>query len=133
MKCNNNNKPLEFSNGLLLSSFTSSSRSIDAEVFKRPKGPIVIPAQPKQEPKNQLYSVYGSPDINYSALYERPPAAPQSRTTKRINGIRNDGREFYLNSALDSRYVSCTYIISQVDFKFKRQYKKKSYSNFQTV
>ena len=69
-------------------------------MFKRPKGPIVIPAQPKQEPKNQLYSVYGSPDINYSALYARPPLAAQSRT-KRIEFA--DGREFYHNSALDSR------------------------------
>ena len=53
------------------------SRSIDDEVF-HPAQPrrdqaIVIPAEPKKEPPKQGYSVYGSPDINYSALYTSQP------------------------------------------------------------
>ena len=81
-------------------------RSIDDEVFKMPKGPIVIQAQPKAKPKSDLYSVYGSPDINYSALYERPPAAQSRSDNQHQHQQRRefqDGREFFLNSALDSR------------------------------
>ena len=53
------------------------SRSIDDEVFHPPQPrrdqAIVIPAEPKKEPPKQGYSVYGSPDINYSALYTSQP------------------------------------------------------------
>ena len=41
--------------------------------YRREQGPIVIPAEPKKEPPKQGYSVYGSPDINYSALYTSQP------------------------------------------------------------
>ena len=55
------------------------SRSIDDDIFHpqpRRDQAIVIPAQPKKEPPKQGYSVYGSPDINYSALYTSKPPKP---------------------------------------------------------
>jgi len=47
--------------------------------FRREQGPIVIPAEPKKEPPKQGYSVYGSPDINYSALYTSQPSVSSSK------------------------------------------------------
>ena len=105
------------------------SRSIDDEAFHRSKDfvdigpkitePIVIPAEPKKEPKNHGYSVYGSPDINYSALYAtkekiKAPSGSAKAPQRRHDQLRflHDGREnplltytrnYKLNSALDSR------------------------------
>jgi hypothetical protein len=34
--------------------------------------PIVIAAEPRRDPKEHAYSVYGSPSIDYSKLYSLP-------------------------------------------------------------
>ena len=54
--------------------------------YRREQGPIVIPAEPKKEPPKQGYSVYGSPDINYSALYTSQP--PKNGLAGKKNKIR---------------------------------------------
>lgn len=70
-------------------------------------GPIVIPAEPKKEPQNHGYSVYGSPDINYSALYYNQPAVKlPTHDSPRPDGRENPYLAFqrdYQTSALDSR------------------------------
>lgn len=89
------------------------SRSIDDEVFQHNNSPskpppaIVIPAEPKKEPQNHGYSVYGSPDINYSALYSsNQPVKLPTHDKPRPDGRENPYLAFqrdYQNSALDSR------------------------------
>jgi hypothetical protein len=82
------------------------SRSIDDEVFHHPKGPIVIPAQRKIVAPNHGYSVYGSPHINYSALYHRPPVKLPTHSKPRPDGRENPYLAFqrdYLSSAANSR------------------------------
>ena len=90
------------------------SRSIDDEIFHQPPlappapGPIVIQAEPKKEPKNHGYSVYGSPDINYSALYtskkpEKSGKGPKLNINGRENPLLAFTRDYKLSSALDSR------------------------------
>ena len=85
------------------------SRSIDDDIFNgfpRPKGPIVIPAAPKKKNGVAGYSVYGSPDINYSALYTQPPVQlptheepwPEGRDAPYLAFQRD-----YLSSAVNSR------------------------------
>ena len=73
-----------------------------------PTRPIVIQAEPKEEPPKSGYSVYGSPDINYSALYTSPPPKVTTKgASSKFKPPRShlDPREnpLLFHSALDSR------------------------------
>ncbi len=94
--------------------FGPQSRSIDDEVFSQqpPLGPIVIQAEPKKEPANAGYSIYGSPSINYSELYYTNQKSKKSLPVPPgPHGLYQNGREShhgyfqpdFLSSALDSR------------------------------
>ena len=64
---------------------------------------VVIPAEPQRPKKKQAYSVYGSPDINYSRFYDEPP----QNDGNSLNEIF--GREIF-NSPAESRYGQTRYI-----------------------
>ena len=70
-----------------------------------PTRPIVIQAEAKEKPPKSGYSVYGSPDINYSALYTSPAPQKKSLHSHFPSPSRNNPSElgFQLPSSLSIR------------------------------
>ena len=77
--------------------------------------PVVVKATPKEQKKSRSYSVYGSPDVNYSNFYDNPPkkpVVPQPGARRRSDEARREysarrypgfSRNSYHDSAVGSR------------------------------
>ncbi len=63
--------------------------------------PVVIPATPTNPNKNRPYSVYGSPDINYSRFYSLPPG--QAPVPPVLHGRDDADHAYFHASAVESR------------------------------
>ena len=81
-----------------------------------PRPNVVIAASPQKDYGSKGYSIYGSPDINYSALYDRPAVKLQTHDSPKPNGREEPYLIFqrdYFNSANSSRAAD--------DGKFEQQ------------
>lgn len=77
---------------------------------------VVIAAEPQKNYGSKGYSIYGSPDINYSKLYDQPPVKLPTHETPKPNGREEPYLIFqrdYFNSAKGSRAAD--------DGKFEQQ------------
>jgi len=98
-------------------SLNGERRSIGDNNRKPPARPnVVIAAEPQRDFGSKGYSIYGSPDINYSKLYDQAPVKLQTHDSPKPNG-REDPylifqRDMY-NSANSSRAAD--------DGKFEQQ------------
>ena len=82
MTCSRINNTGEYQQALIYpfqdgrSSSSAESRSLTSDNEERKSYeelfPVVIAAEPRQDPKEHAYSVYGSPIIDYSKLYTLP-------------------------------------------------------------
>ena len=68
-----------------------------------PSRPIVIQAEPKEKPAKSGYSVYGSPDINYSALYTSPAPKKKSLPSFKSSISRNSNPLKFNLPSIDPR------------------------------
>ncbi len=68
--------------------------------------PLVIQATPKKQKKTRSYSVYGSPDVNYSKLYDNG-GAKDAKSDGDESAFREDAatefRRNHFDSAVESR------------------------------
>ena len=64
----------------------SASRGRSGDSAFPPAPPLVIPATPSRSERARAYSVYGSPDVNYSRLYELGPEAASAAAAAAAKG-----------------------------------------------
>ena len=98
-------------------SLNGDKRSHADDSQSHPRRPnVVIAASPQKDYGSKGYSIYGSPDINYSALYDQPAVKLQTHDTPKPNGREEPYLIFqrdYFNSANSSRAAD--------DGKFEQQ------------